>query len=153
MSNELKTVEVNEQVPVEFINQDFANELTGVIERNTMFCSFEAVTPEDKKKLFNAMNSSENALGDHIGETIAVKDVFCETVTIVREETGEKIIAPRIVLIDEKGNTFNSTSFGIFNSLKKLMQVFGVPTWHEPVKVKVKQLNRNGNRVYTLEVV
>lgn len=148
MTNEIKVVETNEQVPA-----DFANELTGVVERNTMFCSFEAVTPEDKKKLFNAMNSSENALGDHIGETIAVKDVFCETVTIVREETGEKIIAPRIVLIDEKGNTYNSTSFGIFNSLKKLMQVFGVPTWHDPVKVKVKQLNRNGNRVYTLEVV
>lgn len=150
MSGELT---VNAQVPAEFLNQDFADELTGVAERNTMFCSFVAETPEDKKKLYNAMNSSENKIADHVGEVIAIKDIFCETVTIIKEDTGEKVVAPRIVLIDDKGATYNSTSFGIFNSLKKLMQVFGVPTWNEPVKVKVKQINRNTNRILTLEVV
>lgn len=151
MSEELMVV--NEPVPVEFINQDFANELTGVVERNTMFCSIDPKTAEDKKRLFNAMNSSENPVGDHIGEVLDVVDIFCETVTIVKEDTGEKNIAPRIVLITKDGKSYNSTSFGIFNSLKKLIQVFGVPTWADGVKVKVKQINRKENRVYTLEVV
>ena len=142
---------INEQVPMEFIAQDYASELMG--ERATMFCSLNAETAAEKKVLYNAMNSSDNKLADHVGEVIKIKDIFCETVTIIKEETGEKVVAPRIVLIADDGKNYNSTSFGIFNSLKKLMQVFGVPTWHEPVAVKVKQINRQQNRILTLEVV
>lgn len=141
----------NEQVPMEFIAQDYASELMG--ERATMFCSLNAETAAEKKVLYNAMNSSDNKLADHVGEVIKIKDIFCETVTIIKEDTGEKVVAPRIVLIADDGKNYNSTSFGIFNSLKKLMQVFGVPTWTEPVSVKVKQINRQQNRILTLEVV
>ena len=146
-------LEVREQVPVEFLNADFAEELTNVTERKTMFCSFVAETPEQKKKLFNAMNSADAKLSSMIGEKLTIVDVYCETVTIINEETGEKQVAPRVVFIDKNGKSFTSTSFGIFNSLKKLIAVYGMPTWPQGVTVKVKQIERGVNRIYTLEVV
>ena len=152
MENE-NALEVREQVPVEFLNADFAEELTNVTERKTMFCSFVAETPEQKKKLFNAMNSADAKLSSMIGEKLTIVDVYCETVTIINEETGEKQVAPRVVFIDKNGKSFTSTSFGIFNSLKKLIAVYGMPTWPQGVTVKVKQIERGVNRIYTLEVV
>ena len=152
MENE-KALEVREQIPVEFLNADFAEELTNVTERKTMFCSFIAETPEQKKKLFNAMNSADAKLSSMIGEKISIVDVYCETVTIMNEESGEKQVAPRVVFIDKNGKSYTSTSFGIFNSLKKLIAVYGMPTWPQGVTVKVKQIERGINRIYTLEVV
>ena len=152
MENE-NALEVREQIPVEFLNADFAEELTNVTERKTMFCSFIAETPEQKKKLFNAMNSADAKLSSMIGEKITIVDVYCETVTIINEESGEKQVAPRVVFIDKNGKSYTSTSFGIFNSLKKLIAVYGMPTWPQGVNVKVKQIERGINRIYTLEVV
>jgi hypothetical protein len=121
-------------------------------ESKLSYCSLHAETEQDKMVLFNAMNNPEFRLGDHINETILVKDVFCEIVDCVNEETGEVNQAPRIVLIDSEGNGYACVSLGIFSAIKKLMQVFGSPTWETPLPLKVVQVTKGTRKMLTLQV-
>lgn len=130
-------------------NSDFVATLT---ERNTMFCSMTADTPTEKAALFKAMNNPEKRIGDCINTTIMAKDVFCETVKCVNKKTGEVNICPRTVIIDENGIGYQAVSLGVYSALKKLIQVFGLPTWESPLPVKVKQITKGDNKILTFDV-
>lgn len=131
-------------------NTNFVADLTS---RKTMFCSFEAKTPADKAKLFKAMNNPEKRIGDCINMEIVAKDLFCEVVTCVNKETGESNECPRIVIIDDKGVGYQAVSLGVFSAVKKIIQVFGQPTWNEPIKLKVVQITKGDRKLLTFDVV
>lgn len=137
------------------------NEMTEYREQNLQqnltkssdsFCSLKAETPQEKATLFRIMNSPEKRISDCINQTILVKDVYCEVVQVTNKETGEVNTCPRVVLVDKDGIGYQSVSFGIYGSLKKLFQVYGVPTWEEPVPVKVIQISREKNKILTLTI-
>lgn len=109
------------------------------------FFSGSAKTPEQKKLLANAMNNPDKRLADCINQEIAVKDIFVEQVDMIKD-TGEVQTCPRIVLIDKDGVSYGCVSFGILGSLKKIMAVYGVPTWDEPVTVKPVFVNKAADR-------
>lgn len=117
------------------------------------YCSMVADTPEEKVTLFNAMNNPDDRIADHINETIAVKDLFCEVVQCVNQETGEVSVCPRIVLIDDKGKSYASVSLGIYSAMKKLMSIYGQPTWDKPIKVKVMQISKGTRKMLSLKLV
>lgn len=121
-------------------------------EQKLSYCSLQAESESDKMILFNAMNNPEYRLADYINNVISVKDVFCEIVDCVNEETGEVNQAPRIVLIDDEGNGYACVSLGIFSAVKKLMQVFGNPTWETPLPLKVVQVTKGARKMLTLQV-
>lgn len=121
-------------------------------EQKLSYCSLNAETADEQMILFNAMNNPEHRLADHINETILVKDVFCEIVDCTNKETGVVNQAPRIVLIDENGEGYACVSLGIFSAVKKLMQVFGNPTWETPLPLKVVQVTKGTNKMLTLSV-
>ncbi len=117
------------------------------------FFSGSAKTPEEKKLLANAMNNPDKRLADCINQEIAIKDLYVEQVDMVKE-TGEVQICPRIVLIDKDGVSYGCVSFGILGSLKKIMSVYGVPTWDEPVTVKPVFITKgNDRRILSLLLV
>lgn len=118
----------------------------------TQFCSVVAATPEEKAKLFNAMNNPEKRIGDCINMTINAKDLYVEVVNCTNEKTGEVTACPRIVIIDDKGVGYQAVSVGIFSALKKVIQVFGAPTWESPVKLKVQQITKGSRKMLTLNV-
>lgn len=134
---------------VEYREQNLQQNLT---ESSDSFCSLRAKTPEEKATLFRIMNSPEKRISDCINQTILVKDVYCEVVQVTNKETGEVNTCPRVVLVDKDGIGYQSVSFGIYGSLKKLFQVYGVPTWNEPVPVKVIQISREKNKILTLTI-
>lgn len=134
---------------VEYREQNLQQNLT---ESSDSFCSLKAETPEEKATLFRIMNSPEKRISDCINQTILVKDVYCEVVQVTNKETGEVNTCPRVVLVDKDGIGYQSVSFGIYGSLKKLFQVYGVPTWNEPVPVKVIQISREKNKILTLTI-
>lgn len=117
------------------------------------YCSMVADTPEEKATLFNAMNNPDERIADHINETIAVKDLYCEVVQCVNQETGEVSTCPRIVLIDDKGKSYASVSLGIYSAMKKLMAIYGQPTWDKPIKVKVMQISKGTRKMLSLKLV
>lgn len=134
---------------VEYREQNLQQNLT---ESSDSFCSLKAETPEEKATLFRIMNSPEKRISDCINQTILVKDVYCEVVNVTNKETGEVNTCPRVVLVDKDGIGYQSVSFGIYGSLKKLFQVFGVPTWNPCVPVKVIQVSREKNKILTLTI-
>lgn len=116
------------------------------------FSSLKAETDEEKAKLFNAINNPENRLSDCINMKIKAKDLFIEVVNCTNEETGEVTACPRIVIIDEKGVGYQAVSVGIYSALKKVIQIFGTPTWEKPINLEVKQVTKGNRKMLTLNI-
>ncbi|UWI18494.1 MAG: Single-stranded DNA-binding protein [Bacteriophage sp.] len=116
------------------------------------FCSIKEDSLEAKKLVYNASNNPTHKIDDYINKEIALKDVFVEIIELANENTGELEQAPRIVLIDDKGESYQCVSNGIFGSLKKLMAIFGEPTWEDSIHVVVKQVKVKRGTMLTLEV-
>lgn len=121
--------------------------------RQQVFCSFPTDTKEEKARLYNVSSNPDFKIAEVVGQEINVKDIYCEIASVVNRDTGEVSQLPRVVLIAHDGKSYASVSNGIFNAVRKLIQVFGMPTWDDPVAVRVKQINIGKNRMYTLEVI
>lgn len=118
------------------------------------FVSFEATSEEEKAVLFTALNSPTHRLSDKIGSVINLTNFIHEYVEITNKETGEVEIAPRIILIDDKGESYSAMSKSLETALLNLVGVYGYPTnWVAPLKLLVKQVTRGEKRYYVLERV
>lgn len=122
--------------------------------RKQIFCSVSGGTAAEKAILFKAMNNPEKRIADCINQVINAKDVVAEMIEIAHQETGEFEIVPRIVIIDDKGVGYQAVSTGIFSAMKKLIAVYGPPTWQDPIKLKILQISRSKDRkILTFDVV
>ena len=123
--------------------------------KNKMYCSIVADTDDAKKKLFNALETCDALLNDCIGQEINLKDIYVEEREIIDDETGEVKNKYRTILFDENGQTYATGSYGIYNIIKKIVSIYGLPqTWENPVKVKVsKRPIGNGKQSLTLTLV
>lgn len=137
--------------PVNMFADDGFNIVMDLTTAKTSFCSMVAEKDEDKAKLYNAMNNPDNRLSDWINKTINAKDLYIEVVNCTNTETGEVTACPRIVLIDDKGVSYQCVSIGVYSAIKKLIQAFGVPTWHKPIKLEVKQITKGERKMLTLD--
>lgn len=121
---------------------------------NRTYCSKIVEKEEEKKELFNALETCDALLNDCVGQEITIKDVYCEEREVTDEETGEVKKKYRTILFDITGQTYATGSYGIFNIMKKLFAIYGFPTWENGVKVKVaKRPIGNGKSTLTLTLV
>jgi hypothetical protein len=132
------------------------NELTlfsGV--KQNVYCSKAVESEEDKKELFNALETCDALLNDCVGTEIEIKDIYVEEREVVDEETGELKKKYRTILFDASGQTYATGSYGIYNIIKKIVTIYGLPeTWENPLKVKVaKRPIGNGKQSLTLTLV
>lgn len=118
----------------------------------TSYCSLKVGDRKTKAMVYNASNNPDHKVGDYINKTIMVKDVLVEVIDLVDEETGEMVQAPRVVLIDDKNKTYQAVSSGIFNAVKKAIQIFGEPTWDEPLPCLIKQLSVKNGSMLTFDI-
>lgn len=118
----------------------------------TAYCSIQGGTREAKAAVFNAANNPTHKVGDFINKVIKVKDVLAEQIEITDEETGEVSSAVRVVLIDANGESYQAVSTGIYNALKRTIQVFGAPTWDEPLPLLIKQVSVGKGSMLTFDV-
>lgn len=135
-------------------NQEKSLSLFGEMQ-SKVYCSMVANTDEEKKKLFNTLESCDVLLNDCVGNEIAIKDIYIEEKNVVDEETGELRIKYRTIIFDENGQTYATGAYGIYNVLKKIVQIYGTPDlWQEPLKVKVsKKPIGNGKQSLTLILI
>lgn len=128
------------------------------IESLTLTGMYSSVNPSDragKIALFNALNSPDESLSEHIGETIQVVDIILHKVEL-DEEDGTQREGVRTILIAQDGTSYAAVSGGVANAVQRILSVFGSPeTWELPLGIKVQQKNtRNGvNKYTTLAVV
>lgn len=135
----------------EFGLTNIQNDLT---EQNNFYSS---LIPKDKKEetiLFNAINNPDYKISDFINTEIMVQNVICEMVQCTNKETGELQSVPRIVLITPNNETYQAVSVGIYNSMKKVFAIKGLPeTWEEPIKIKIQQVTRGERKMLTFTLV
>lgn len=127
-------------------------EENAIMGNEEFYCSFNATTPEEKAQLFEIMNNPAERLADNINKTIYVKDVYCEIVDCVNEETGEVTKAPRVVLIDKNNVGYQAVSTGIFSAVKKLFMIYGQPTWEKPIPIEIKQIKKGKKSLLTFNI-
>ena len=127
------------------------------------YSSMVAETQQEKAELFNAISDPAHKLGDVINQVIYVRDVYVEMIELARtdaagnpvfDENGEPImdIAPRIVLIDKDGDTYQAIAASVMNNLARLFKTFGEPTWSPALPIEIKQRSIGTNRIYTFKV-
>lgn len=153
MSEIMNTNAQNALAPANVYSDEGYDLIADLTSAQMQFCSMKAESDADKIKLYNAMNNPDHRLSDYINKTINAKDLYIEVVNCTNEETGEVTACPRIVIIDNKGESYQCVSVGIFSALKKAIQVFGSPTWEKPVKLEVKQITKGKKQMLTLSVV
>jgi hypothetical protein len=118
---------------------------------NKIYCSLNAETTEEKKKLFNTLESCDLLLNDCVGQVIAIKDIYVEEKQ-VQDEEGNLKTKWRTIIFDANGQTYATGSYGIYNILRKIFSIYGTPeTWNEPLEVEVAKKNiGNGKSSLTL---
>lgn len=123
--------------------------------KQNVYCSKVAETESEKKELFNALESCDVLLNDCVGEEVSIKDVYVEEKKVIDDETGEVKTKFRTILFDEDGKTYATGSYGIYNVLKKIFTIYGLPTsWDKPLKVKVaKRPIKDGKQSLTLTLM
>ena len=123
--------------------------------KQNIYCSKKAETDEEKKELFNALESCDALLNDCVGQEIEMQDIYVEEKQVVDETTGELKNKYRSILFDVTGQTYATGSYGIYNVLKKIVGIYGLPdSWEKPLKVKVtKRPIGNGKQSLTLTLI
>ena len=122
--------------------------------KQNVYCSKVAETEKEKKELFNALESCDALLNDCVGQEIEIKDIYCEEKEVVDDESGELKNKYRTIIFDKNGQTYATGSYGIYNVVRKLISIYGYPTWEDGIKVKVaKRPIGNGKSSLTLTLV
>ena len=162
MEKQELTVKENEGGLISANNEIFAN-----ANNSKRYCSLDLTDKSNKVLLYNALDQCDIVLSDIKGQEINVVGVFVETKDIPEKdettgeiltdkETGEIITKKhfRSILFDDEGKTYVAAAFGVYNSLSKIIPVFGNPTKENPIKVKVgTKKTRSGKDSLILTVV
>lgn len=117
------------------------------------FCSMELSSNEAKARLFNAVSNPDKKLTECANMKIALKDVYIEPQVLERTDdngipTGEVEEVNRMILIDDKGVSYTCCSKGVFNSLRRIIALYGMPnTWEKPLVITPINVSR-GNRQF-----
>ena len=118
-----------------------------------MLTNLDMNNVEIKKLAFNMMNNPNIRLSSMEGKPIQAKDYVIDDVRIVNQETGEVQDTQRLVIRDEKGETYHTMGRGLVESFNRILDVFG-DSWGDGYKLIVKQINTStGKRTYTFDVV
>lgn len=87
------------------------------------------------KDFYNAVSQPDVSLKECVNIPIAMVHVSIEVCEVRSEQNGD-IIAPRIVIMDEDGKSYQAVSVGVYQSLKRIFALFGTPdTWSKPLTV------------------
>ena len=108
---------------------------------------------EGAMKVLAAVTDSE-PIGDHLRETILLKDFVMQATTMYDEDKDQEVDILRTILIDAEGKAYHAISDGLFRSLQTYVGLLGHPsTWAEPVAITVdEKRNRKGFKFFTIKL-
>ena len=143
--------ELDAQTRQGFAVTDIRADLTN---RRASYCSMEASDLRSVAMLYNAVSNPEK-IKKIIGKQIKLAHIYIDAITLHDQQSGEVITAPRVVLIDDKAQSWQSVSMGMYESVKKLIQMFGDPSdWAKPLTVEIVPVElKNGGTTYNLKAV
>lgn len=120
---------------------------------SSIYSTIQADTPEGKIATLEAVTNAE-PVGDHLEETILLRNVIVQATTLVDDKEGERD-ALRTILIAEDGTAFAAVSDGLFKALQNIFSIMGHPnTWADPLPIKVVEVKgRRGYKFFTVKIV
>jgi len=121
--------------------------------QETIFSCLPMETNAQKLVAFNALNNPKQKSTDVINTEIVLIGFAVEAIEIADNITGELIICPRIVVMDNKGVSTQFVSEGIFGALKKLHSTFGLPQIKKGINIKFRQEPTKNGSMLTFDVV
>lgn len=120
-------------------------------------CTLDLNEEDNQVALYNVLTGDADALlNDMVDQTIIMTGAFMDKhpAPVVDEGTGEVIGTTskyRIIIFDDEGKTYATGSYGIYNALLMIFDIFGEPSVEHPIKVKVsKKATANGHSTLTL---
>lgn len=116
-----------------------ANEIQPVVS------SFNAVTIDDKKRFYNALNNPTGDVKDLINQLVEIADFHMKW---EQRNDDDGIVYDRIktTIITADGKSYTTTYKSFAKSLVQLMEVFGMPeTWeNHKITVVVRNVSYQG---------
>lgn len=119
---------------------------------NSIFHSFTVETSEDKVKLYNATTVDGQTLKSSVNKVLEVVDVVIMPVD-VRNDDGTNATVPRTTLITKKGEYVTATSWGAYNSIKKIAAIFGGLHFETPLKITPVEVKTKSGFTINLKLV
>ena len=129
------------------------------INERECYTTVDLNTEEARIDLFNATESADVLLNDIVGQTIVINNIYVEKnpVKEVNDETGEVTfngVKYRTILFDEDGKTYATGSYGVYNSVRKMLDLLGVSIINKGIKVEVIKVPTNdGKQKLSLKLV
>ena len=122
-------------------------------ETSDMFVSFDPVSPDDKIKLYNAVNAPETRIADMVNKPICLIDVIMVKCKINDRGRSAERDAIRVILVDDNGETYAATSSGITNSVRNIFNIFGTLHFPEGLKVTIEQIKTSNGNTLTMKLM
>ena len=127
------------------------------INESVKKCTLDLEKEENQVALYNVLTGDADALlNDMVEQEIEMIGSYRDKhpAPVVDEGTGEVIGTTskyRIIIFDAEGKTYATGSYGIYNALDMIEEIFGTPSIEHPIKVKVsKKSTANGHSTLTL---
>lgn len=131
--------------------------ITDKINENVKRCTLDLNDEDNQVSLYNVLTGDADILINNIvDQEIIMTGAYMDKhpAPVVDEGTGEVVGTTskyRIILFDDEGKTYATGSYGIYNALLMIFDIFGEPSKEHPIKVKVsKKATANGHSTLTL---
>lgn len=121
----------------------------GTFKREMKFQKFWSRTPnteDETMELYKLFNESDDAENVHqfkksVGEIITIKNFFVNPYASFDEETGEVTQGMTLMLEDDKGEFYVTSSKSAYYTLKNIFNTFKLPNTdgYKPIKVVVTE--------------
>ena len=131
--------------------------ITDKINENVKRCTLDLNDEDNQVSLYNVLTGDADILINNIvDQEIVMTGAYMDKhpAPVVDEGTGEVVGTTskyRIILFDDEGKTYATGSYGIYNALLMIFDIFGEPSKEHPIKVRVsKKATANDHSTLTL---
>lgn len=111
-----------------------------------IYCSLDLSTRDGKVNAMNALGETTFKAAAMELDYMPVKDVIIHKVNVKGTD------AERTILLLEDGDSVSFVSDGIVNQIKRVMEIFGRPTWSPAIEMKVVKVPTTQGNTYNIKV-
>lgn len=116
-------------------NSETIKAASEVMNTGMSYTDMNLAEEENAKNFYNAVSQPDANLKECVNVPIDMVHVSIE-VCEVHSDTNGDVIAPRIVIVDKDGKSYQCVSVGVYQSLKRMFSLFGTPDgWKKPLTV------------------
>lgn len=110
------------------------------------------LTTEAGRKLYNScFGECDFQLTEQVNATIAIQDYLIHEYSKLDDRTGEVKDLVRLVLLSADGKSYQCSSAGIINSVRRAAFVYGRPPWKPERRATVKFKTKAGRNIFWLD--